>query len=182
MWGRRMTEWRKFPGWPYEVSRDGMVRHADTKRVRRCASRRGRDGKYVAVVLCKNGKTKTFTVHRLVASVFVSGRSDERRWVNHIDGDARNNHADNLEWVTPQENHQHAMENGLTARKTNCVLNPAAVVDIRRRHARGNVTFTKLAREYGVDLWTIRSAVSGATWADVPFPREAQPEDAHADN
>jgi hypothetical protein len=51
------------------------------------------------------GLTKQFYVHRLVAEVFTPN-PDGKKVVNHIDGNRANNAADNLEWVTNQENCQ----------------------------------------------------------------------------
>lgn len=56
-------------------------------------------------------------VHRLIATAFCPGQSEEKRFVNHIDGNKQNNHYTNLEWVTPARNLRHAHENGLVKLK-----------------------------------------------------------------
>lgn len=57
---------------------------------------------------------KCFLVHRLVAIAFCEGRNEEKKWVDHIDGNKSNNHFSNLDWVTPSENSQRAVDIGLT--------------------------------------------------------------------
>lgn len=68
---------------------------------------------YKKIVLCKNGKSYYFTVHRLVAINFISDPEAERNTVNHKDGNKLNNHFSNLEWLTNKENLQHAWKTGL---------------------------------------------------------------------
>ena len=52
-------------------------------------------------------------VHRLVLIAFNPVPGYENLQVNHIDGNKLNNHISNLEWCTPLENTQHAVQNGL---------------------------------------------------------------------
>lgn len=56
----------------------------------------------------KGSKTKNAKIHQYVALFFVQGRTKEKRWVNHKDGNRQNNHYTNLEWVTPSENTNHS--------------------------------------------------------------------------
>ena len=55
---------------------------------------------------------KNHFIHRLMAKTFLPG--PEKEHVNHIDGDKNNNSISNLEWATPKENAQHAVDTGLT--------------------------------------------------------------------
>lgn len=53
-------------------------------------------------------------VHTLVAETFVSNPDpNNKKYINHIDGDKHNNRADNLEWVSSSENQRHAYRTGL---------------------------------------------------------------------
>lgn len=63
----------------------------------------GKASKYFNIILCRDGEQVTKSIHRLVAEYFVDGYFDGAV-VNHIDGNNRNNRADNLEWVTTKVN------------------------------------------------------------------------------
>lgn len=101
---------KEIEGYPnYEVSNLGTVRNRATGNVLR-------PGKtnmgYQKVCLCKEGQRKTLTIHRLVATAFLPNPENKRE-VNHIDGDKTNNRVSNLEWSTRSENVSHAFRNGL---------------------------------------------------------------------
>ena len=66
---------------------------------------------YTRVTLCKNGKTKKFLVHRLVAEHYISNPKLLPD-INHIDNNPANNHHSNLEWCTHSENMIHCHKQG----------------------------------------------------------------------
>lgn len=68
--------------------------------------------KYGQVTLCYKGNTKQYYIHVLVATAFIDNPFNKKE-INHIDGNKRNNNVNNLEWVTRAENMFHAKENNL---------------------------------------------------------------------
>ena len=71
----------------------------------------GKDG-YKYVVLTKNSNRKTFKVHRLIMITF-NELDNKKTYINHIDGNKKNNILENLEWCNNSENIKHAYDNKL---------------------------------------------------------------------
>lgn len=68
--------------------------------------------RYYKVALPVDGKQKDFLVHRMIAIAFIPN-PDNKKYVNHIDGNKLNNAVPNLEWCTHTENVRHAYATGL---------------------------------------------------------------------
>lgn len=66
---------------------------------------------YLAVTGMIKGKQHHFYAHRLVAELFVP-KIDGKNIVTHKDGNNRNNHASNLEWIDNFERAKRVYENG----------------------------------------------------------------------
>lgn len=111
--------WESVKGYEglYEISDLGRVKriykNGKTRILKPSCNKQG----YVQLALSKNNKLKTFKIHRLVAIAFIKNSSNKRE-VNHIDGNKKNNSLNNLEWVTSKENIEHAIKTGLR-NKTN---------------------------------------------------------------
>ena len=71
------------------------------------------DWGYHKVFLYKNGIHKNLRVHRLIALTFIDNPLDKKQ-VNHKDLNKKNNNIENLEYVTGQENINHAVKNGVS--------------------------------------------------------------------
>ena len=74
-----------------------------------------KDG-YLQVVLCKNGKEKTFRVHRLVAETFLLNPENLPE-VNHKDEDKTNNNVENLEFCDRTYNVNYGTRNEKQSKK-----------------------------------------------------------------
>lgn len=72
---------------------------------------------YYQCVLYKDKKKHYKRVHRLVALSFIDN-IENKKFVNHKDGNKLNNSVDNLEWCTNSDNTQHGYDNGLYKFKT----------------------------------------------------------------
>lgn len=67
---------------------------------------------YKHVVLCKEGNTKNFKVHRLVANAFIYNYENKPQ-INHKNRIKDDNNVLNLEWVTEYENTFHSKNHSL---------------------------------------------------------------------
>lgn len=82
-------------------------------------------------------------VHRIVAKCFCR-QKDGCNVVNHIDGDKKNNKAENLEWVTVKQNAQHAYATGLIKKEN---LLRASMIGVKKKNGSRRVLSQEEARE-----------------------------------
>lgn len=115
------------------------------------------DGKYLVVHL--GDPTVNYSVHRLVARTFL-GEPLPGHIVNHKDGNKLNNLVTNLEWVTAQENTQHAYNNDL---KKAAKLSASAVRDIRSRSIAGE-HIKSIALDHGITGTYAAKVRDGHSW------------------
>jgi hypothetical protein len=125
------------------------------------------DKGYHKVGLNKDGKTKKFAVHRLVAQAFIPN-PESKPQVNHIDGVKTNNNVSNLEWVTNYENAYHAIDMGLHnnkgAKNGNSKLNKEDVIAIKGKLNKEGNNIVELAKEYSVGYTAIYNILKGISW------------------
>lgn len=94
----------------YDVSNFGRIRSKKTNIILKTHKSNG----YHNVTMYAKSKKRAvenrmvFLVHRIVALLFVEGKTEEKKYVNHIDENKFNNRSDNLEWVTPIQNAKHS--------------------------------------------------------------------------
>ena len=95
----------------YQISNYGNIRIKSTGyTMKDFISNRGY--RRIGLVL-QNGKLKKFSKHILVAATCCDNDDKIKNQVNHLDGDKDHNYYKNLEWVSQNENIQHAYDTGL---------------------------------------------------------------------
>jgi len=106
-------------------------------------------------------------VHTLVALAFVPNPHNYKE-VDHIDGNKNNPSADNLEWVSHQENVRRAAARGSYSgeRNSHAKLNRYEVVFIREAVKLG-IKRKALATQFNVTKYAINDIVTGRNWKDI---------------
>lgn len=117
----------------------------------------------------RGGKAIAPRIHQLVARAFIKNPENKPE-INHIDGVKTNNFVTNLEWVTAQENIDHAWRTGL-AKAISAYDNPAArfsreEVAYIRNLDMSNMSYRELARKYGVSHSSISDIINYRSYRD----------------
>ena len=104
-------KWAKVEGFEnYLISENGDLKNTKTGKLLK--PRYYRDG-YMYYRLSKSRKEQNdIRIHRLVAKAFIPNIHNLET-VNHIDGNKKNNHISNLEWMNRSDQLQHAYDLGL---------------------------------------------------------------------
>ena len=134
----------------YTIREDGTITNKD-------GSVKTPYGKgYETVKLYYNGRYNQHYVHRLVAEAFIDGRDET---VNHKDGNKRNNHVSNLEWMSYSDNNKHARENGLVDKIYEKKLPQPTRRKIATLYKTGKYKYTELAFLFSIDVRTVKKYI-----------------------
>lgn len=140
----------------YDITKEGQVINKHTGRILKPQP----NGKgYLRVVL----GGKRYFVHRLVAEKYIPNPENKPQ-VNHIDGNKLNNHCNNLEWVTNQENRNHAIKNKLHLQGDDCSWSKLTSTDVEFIRCHLEIPTKDLANMLGVCVSTIQAVKEYRTW------------------
>ena len=153
----------------YEVSNLGRVRRLHKTIPPRIRKLTTDTHGYLHVNLWHGGKSKHFSIHRLVAIAFIPNPENKPE-VNHIDGNKLNNRVSNLEWVTSSENQRHAFDMGLQVALQGEDAPRAKLTAEQVIYIRGNpdgLTCKQLAEMFNVSRVTIGDVQRGVYYRNV---------------
>ena len=102
-----MEDFRNIIGFSkYQVSNLGNVKSFQSKNEKVLKTTINKKTGYVCLHLKDdNGMSKNITIHRLVAKAFIDNPENKKE-VDHIDGNKTNNNINNLRWSTHSENNR----------------------------------------------------------------------------
>jgi len=112
----------------YEINEDGIVMNIHGKILSNTDTN---SCGYTRICIRIKQQLVRKLLHRIVAIAHIDN-PENKRCVNHIDGNKNNNSASNLEWVTDSENMKHAIKNRL------CVPNTKPMIEHNRKFGSWN--------------------------------------------
>lgn len=152
--------WKDIPEYEklYKISTKG---HIYSYKHDIIVSQRKNNKGYMRVDLHKDGKYKSYLVHRLVALTFIPNPENKPE-VNHLDENKENNCVENLEWTTYKENRNYGSRNekisiSNTGRKTPSMQKQIYCIEL-------NKTFNSLkeaSKELNINCGNLSSALHG---------------------
>ena len=154
--------WKQIDGFQnYEINDKGEVRNIQSGKILKPWI--GVGGYVYINPTNGHGKPMPKRLHRLVAKAFVPNPYNKPQ-VNHKDGDKTNNCADNLEWVTNQENRNHAVKLGLQIHGERCPWSKLTQSDVDYIRKHPEEKSSALAKKYKLSLNYINAIKRYKTW------------------
>lgn len=158
--------WKNIYDYDYKISSFGRVKNKNGKLLKSYDNGSG----YLKIRLYKKGY-KTFYIHRMVAEHFIYN-IENKKCVNHKDGNKKNNTVKNLEWCTYSENHEHAYKNNLKkphsksinrgASRVTSKLTNLDVLQIRKLH--GKISATEISKIFNISYNHTIKVIHRYTW------------------
>ena len=119
----------------------------------------------------KDGTSKVFYLHRILAISFMYIKNYESMQIDHVDCDKQHNCLDNYEWVELTENTRRARDNGLMVVGEDCPwskLTEKEVIEICEiLQSKNYTTLQSIANKYHCSRNIIRDIAVGNTWKHV---------------
>ena len=136
----------------HSISKEGVVKNNKTNFIKKnwlCGNG------YFYVDIQEDCVVKKCPIHRLLAIQFIPNL-ENKRTVNHKDGNKLNNNVSNLEWCSDSENLIHARNNGLLKTKINN--------EIAEQIKNENGTIREIAKKYGIGKTQVGYIKQGKRW------------------
>lgn len=169
-----MSDPHPIPGWPlYAADADGAIysramRWKSGELWRRMKPYRR--GRYDALCLHRDGEqVGKVHIHQLILLTFHGPRPSPTAVARHLNGNARDNRAENLAWGTAKENAADRDRHGTAprgARHGNAKLTDDIALALRQDFAAG-VPLKEIAARHGVGLSNVANVVYGLSWRHV---------------
>ncbi len=172
---------KSFEGY-YDISNHGRVRSLDRLTKYKLIFERKYFGGikplqiysgYYYIKLNKNGIYKNPKIHRLVAEMFIPNPQN-KKMVNHLDGNKLNNHFSNLEWCTAKENVNHSIHvlgnhhGRLGSQNGRAKITEAEVIEIRRLSGVSKYyTCVLLSKMFGVNSRSVSNILLNKSWKHI---------------
>lgn len=175
-----IEEWFDIPNFEgiYQVTRSGKIKkigkkskYKDLIYPDKMMKHNTHTNKYKYITFMVDGVKKYYSIHRLLASIFIANPENKPQ-VNHINGIKDDNRLENLEWVTLSGNMQHAAKNGLLKPKRGesnygARLCEDDVRSIRRMSDVHGIPITHIAKMYDMGSTIIWMIVKRRKWASI---------------
>lgn len=150
--------WKDIPGYEnlYKISNSGNIYGVKYKTNKKFELNNG----YYRVKLTKNGISKNFLVHRLVAITFIENSNESKTFVNHINENKLDNRVENLNWVSHQENINFGTRNQKAAESN---YKPILQYDLNKKLIKEYKSMTEASNTNNFNLNSISQCCLGKT-------------------